>query len=178
MAATRNTSTFSRRAARFGRGKAFSSCRSNFSISPSMPATFLAATAASRASAAAVASWTCRASRTSRCMRTSLRVPLTNSRACFSLLRFCHQAIIVSPRPQHGNERFLGNVHLSDLFHPFLAFLLFFPKLAFAGDIAAVTFRRNIFRQRFDRLPRDDLTADGRLDRNLEKLLRDDFLEF
>src|SRR5690242_3192841 len=49
---------------------------------------------------------------------------------------------------QCGQEGGLRNLHLAELSHALLAFLLFLKKLAFAGDVAAVALRRHVLGQR------------------------------
>src|SRR6266849_10595936 len=46
---------------------------------------------------------------------------------------------------EDGKKRFLGNIHLADAFHAALALFLFFEQLAFARDVAAITFGQNVF---------------------------------
>src|SRR5690349_11946974 len=66
------------------------------------------------------------------------------------------------------DEGLLRDVHLAELAHPLLAFLLFLQKFALAGDVAAVTLRGDVLAQRRDGFTRDDFAADRRLDRDLE----------
>src|ERR1700726_3245581 len=73
----------------------------------------------------------------------------------------------LSLRFQHLDERFLRNVDLPDAFHSFLSFFLFLQQLAFPCDIAAVAFRGHIFSQGRNALPRNNLSADRRLNRDL-----------
>lgn len=75
------------------------------------------------------------------------------------------------------NEGLLRDFDLAELAHALLAFLLLFQKFALARHVAAVALRRHVLAQRRDRLARHDATTDGRLDRNLEHMLRDQFLE-
>src|SRR6266478_2522886 len=72
-----------------------------------------------------------------------------------------------SLRFEHLNERFLRNVNLPDAFHSFLSFFLFLQQLAFPCDIAAVAFRGHIFSQGRNAFPRNNLSADRRLNRDL-----------
>ena len=74
---------------------------------------------------------------------------------------------LIAPRLQHAEKRFLRNLDLAEGFHSLLAFLLLLEEFAFAGDVAAVAFGRDVFAQGGDRLARDDLAADGRLQRDL-----------
>src|SRR5882757_1098976 len=78
---------------------------------------------------------------------------------------------------QRGQEGGLWDFDAAILAHLLLALLLLVEKLALAADIAAIAFRRHILAQRADRLARDDLGADRRLNRDLEELSRDQLLE-
>jgi len=51
---------------------------------------------------------------------------------------------LIRIRLEHGEESTLGDTDGADHLHPFLAFLLFFQKFSFPGNIAAVTFCRYI----------------------------------
>src|SRR5579883_1355584 len=73
---------------------------------------------------------------------------------------------------EHRKERLLRNIHAPHALHPLLAFLLFFEQLPFARNIAAVALGENVFPQRRNRFPGDDLRSDRRLQRNLEHLPR------
>src|ERR1700730_11267371 len=87
---------------------------------------------------------------------------------------------IFGPSPIHLQRRdksFLRNLDLAELPHLLLARLLLFQQLALAGDVAAIAFRGHILAQRPNRLPRDDLSANPRPDRDLEHVLRDQLLE-
>src|SRR5690349_24002426 len=77
---------------------------------------------------------------------------------------------------QRSNEGFLRDVDLAELPHLLLAFLLLLQKLAFARDVAAITFGGDVLAQRAHGLARDHLAADRRLDRDLEHVRRDQFL--
>src|SRR5205809_1538465 len=79
-------------------------------------------------------------------------------------------------RLEHLDEGFLGDVDLADAFHALFAFFLFLEQLPFAGDIAAVAFRGYVFSQRGNTFPRNNFSADRRLDRDLVELARDHFL--
>src|SRR5262249_14315795 len=85
---------------------------------------------------------------------------------------------LVGVHLQRGDEGFLRDLHLSELAHPLLSFLLLVEELALTGDVAAVAFRGDVFAQRTDRLARNHLAADRRLDRNLEEVARNEVLEF
>src|SRR5262249_37305947 len=78
---------------------------------------------------------------------------------------------------QRGDERFLWNLDFAELSHPFLALFLLVEELAFSGDVTAIAFRGHVLAQRTDRFARDDLAADRRLDRYLEKVPRNQVLE-
>ena len=71
----------------------------------------------------------------------------------------------------------LRDGHLSDLLHAFLSFLLLLQKLSLSGNIPAIALREDVLPQCLDVLSHNDSLADGRLYRNLEKLLRDQFLQ-
>src|SRR6058998_3336712 len=72
--------------------------------------------------------------------------------------------------PEKRQEGLLGYVHGPHALHPLLAFLLFLEELALARDVPAVAFRQDVLPQRLHVRARDDLRADGRLDRDLELL--------
>src|SRR5438094_233851 len=78
---------------------------------------------------------------------------------------------------EHFDKSFLRYVHRTKGFHALLAFLLFLQKFAFAGDVAAVTFRSHILAQRAHRFARDDFSADGGLNGDDILLARNDFFE-
>ena len=73
---------------------------------------------------------------------TGYRLPLTVHRSLFHF--------------QHGKECRLGDFHIADLPHPFLAFLLFFKKFSFSCNVAPVTFRSDILADRFNGFPGND----------------------
>src|SRR2546425_4910258 len=75
---------------------------------------------------------------------------------------------------EHRQEGFLRDLDRAHLLHALLSFLLFLQELALAGDVATVALGRHVLAERPDRLPRDDLGADGRLDHDLEQLPRDE----
>src|SRR5438045_3244022 len=77
---------------------------------------------------------------------------------------------------QDRQERLLREVDAADLLHPLLALFLLLEELLLAGDVAAVALRDDVLAERLDRLPRQDLRADRRLDDHLEHLLRDHLL--
>src|SRR3954462_7975682 len=76
-------------------------------------------------------------------------------------------------RGQGRDEGFLRHLDAPDDLHPLLAFLLPFEQLAFAGDVTAVALSQHILADRADVLACDDARPDGRLDRHLELLSRD-----
>src|SRR6267378_6613860 len=80
-------------------------------------------------------------------------------------------------KAEHRHESLLRYLDRSDPLHAPLAFLLLFQKLSFAGDVAAVALGQHVLPHRRDRLARDDLAADRRLQRHLEHLPRNDRLE-
>lgn len=52
-----------------------------------------------------------------------------------------------------------------------------FPAAFLSADVAAVALCQHVLAHRLDGFTRDDLAADGRLNRNLEHLPRDDVFE-
>src|SRR4026209_364731 len=62
---------------------------------------------------------------------------------------------------QHRQERLLRNLDLSDLLHPFLAFLLLLEQLALARDVAARALGRDGLGHGLDRLAGGDPAARG-----------------
>src|SRR3954453_1838360 len=79
--------------------------------------------------------------------------------------------------PERRDKGGLRDVDLAELAHPLFAFLLLRQELALAGHVAAVAFRQYVLAQRLDRLARDHSAANRRLDRDLEQLARDQFLQ-
>src|SRR3984893_9761625 len=73
---------------------------------------------------------------------------------------------------ENGEEGFLRNLDASHSLHPLLAGLLLFEQLFLARDVAAVAFGEHVLAHRLDRFAGDDLRADGRLDRHVEHLAR------
>ena len=57
------------------------------------------------------------------------------------------------------------------------ALLLLFQQLLLSGDVAAVALGKDVLAQCLDRFAGDDFAADGRLNRHLEQLARNIFLE-
>src|SRR5690606_7347937 len=74
---------------------------------------------------------------------------------------------------QNGQESLLRDFYAADLLHALLAGLLLFKQLLLAGDVAAVALGQYVLAQRLDVLARDDFGADGRLDRDVVHLARD-----
>jgi hypothetical protein len=70
-----------------------------------------------------------------------------------------------------------GTSTRADVLHPLLAGLLLLEQLALAGDVTAVALGQDVLADRADVLAGDDPRADGGLDRHLELLPRDEFLE-
>ena len=96
---------------------------------------------------------------------------------CHSYQQMHNPAISLATRllpicGKYGDEGFLRDLDLADLFHLGLALLLFFEEFFLAGYVAAVTFGRHVFAIGLDRRAGDDLAADGALDRNLELMAR------
>src|SRR5690606_11640186 len=60
------------------------------------------------------------------------------------------------PHLQRLDKRLLGDLHLAELAHALLAFLLLLKELALAGDVAAVALGRHVLPERPDSLARDD----------------------
>src|SRR5467141_824610 len=89
----------------------------------------------------------------------------------------------IAPRPpshihlQRRDERLLRDVHLAELAHALLAFLLLLEELALARHVAAVALGGHVLAEGAHGLARDDLAADGGLDRDLEHVRRDQLLE-
>src|SRR5262249_35581683 len=93
---------------------------------------------------------------------------------------FANYKILFRPSHIHlqgRDERLLRNVHLAELAHPLLAFLLFFQELALAGDVAAVALGGDILAKGTQGFAGDNFPANCRLDRNLEHVRRDQLLE-
>src|SRR5262249_29256345 len=61
--------------------------------------------------------------------------------------------------------------------HALLALFLLLEELALAGNVAAIALGEHVLAKRADRLARDDASADRRLDRDLEHVRRDEFLQ-
>src|SRR5438067_1495737 len=87
----------------------------------------------------------------------------------FCLLPF---TLLFGPHLEHSQERLLRNLHAADLLHPLFPFLLLFEQLSLSRDVSAVALRQHVLAHRFDRFTGDDAAADGRLNRDLEHLPR------
>src|SRR3954469_17205382 len=79
---------------------------------------------------------------------------------------------------EDGEEGFLRDLHVANLFHPLLTFLLTLQQLALARNVAAVALGGDVLAQGLDGRPRDDAGADRRLDGHLELLLGDELFHF
>jgi len=71
---------------------------------------------------------------------------------------------------KHCHKSLLGNFHRTHLAHSFFTFLLFLQKLLLSCDITTVTLGQDVLADCLDRLPGNDLAADGRLDWNLKEM--------
>src|SRR5579883_3358899 len=78
---------------------------------------------------------------------------------------------------QRRDKGFLRDLDLAELPHLLLACLLLFQELALAGHVAAIAFRGHILAQGAHGLAGNDLPADRGLNRNLEHVLRNEFLQ-
>jgi hypothetical protein len=81
------------------------------------------------------------------------------------------------PALQDRHERFLRDVDAADALHALLALFLLLQQLALARDVAAVAFGGDVFADGLDRLAGDDLAADRGLQRDLEEVAVDFFLQ-
>src|SRR5712692_10466683 len=86
-------------------------------------------------------------------------------------------ATLLFVKLQHRHERLLGDLDRADAFHAPLPFFLLLEEFALACHVAAIAFGQHILAHRRDRLARDDLPADRRLERDLVELPRDYRLE-
>ena len=64
-----------------------------------------------------------------------------------------------------GDEGFLGNLHFAELTHLLFALFLLVEEFAFTADVAAIAFGGYVLAQRAQRFARDNLAANGCLDR-------------
>src|SRR6266849_8950536 len=78
---------------------------------------------------------------------------------------------------QRRNERLLRNVHLAELAHALLAFLLLLQELALARHVAAIALGGDVLAEGAHGLAGDDFSAARRLVRNLEHVRRDQLFE-
>src|SRR4051794_41776697 len=67
---------------------------------------------------------------------------------------------------EHREEGLLRHVDPTHGLHALLPLLLLLQQLALAADVAAVALRDHVLAERLDRLARDDVLAELRLDRN------------
>src|SRR5665213_2173108 len=74
---------------------------------------------------------------------------------------------------EHREEGLLRHLDAPDLLHPLLAFLLLLEQLALARDVAAVALRDHVLAEGLDRLARDHVRSDRRLDRHVVLLTGD-----
>ena len=65
---------------------------------------------------------------------------------------------------QRRDESLLRDVDLAERAHLLLPGLLLVEELAFAGDVAAIALGGDVLAQGGDRLPGDDVAADGGLE--------------
>src|SRR5512135_457464 len=89
--------------------------------------------------------------------------------------RIPSSAIISLLDLEYRQEGLLRDLDGADLLHPLFPFLLLFQELPLSRDVAAVAFRDDVLPDRLDRLPRDDLSADRRLDDHFEHLTGNQF---
>src|SRR3954470_18092921 len=78
---------------------------------------------------------------------------------------------------QRRDEGLLRDLDLAELAHALLALLLLLEQFALARNIAAVALGEHVLPERADGLAGDDAAADRGLDRDLEKVRRDQLLE-
>src|SRR4029077_20876131 len=78
---------------------------------------------------------------------------------------------------EHRQEGFLRDLDRPDPLHPLLSLFLLLEQLPLPGDIATVTFGKDVLAHRSDGFAGDDVTADRRLDRDLEHLAWNQLLE-
>src|SRR3954447_22087307 len=79
--------------------------------------------------------------------------------------------------PEHRQEGLLRDLDRTHPLHALLALFLLLEQLALAGDVATVALGEHVLAHRAHRFACDDVRADGRLDRDLEHLARDELLE-
>src|ERR1700736_516677 len=78
---------------------------------------------------------------------------------------------------QHRHKSLFRDLDGSHPLHPSLSFLLLFQEFALAGDVTPIALCQDVLAHCGYRLASDHLTADRRLNRNLEQLTRDDRLQ-
>src|SRR5215813_63749 len=78
---------------------------------------------------------------------------------------------------QRRQKRFLRNLHLAQLFHALLAFLLPAQQLALARDVTAIAFGHDVLTEGPYDLARNDAATNGGLDDDLEHLSWDEVFE-
>src|SRR5579875_646188 len=74
--------------------------------------------------------------------------------------------------PEGLDEGLLGDFDPTYGLHALLALPLLVEKLSLAGDVTAVALGDDVLAPSLHRLPRDDLAANSRLDRDIEQLAR------
>src|SRR5512143_2653453 len=88
--------------------------------------------------------------------------------------RIPSSAIISLLDLEYRQEGLLRDLDGADLLHPLFPFLLLLQELPLSRDVSAVAFRDDVLPDRLDRLPRDDLATDRRLDDHFEHLAGDE----
>ena len=78
---------------------------------------------------------------------------------------------------QNRHEGLLRHLDVANRLHALLTGLLLLEQFTLARDVAAVALRQNVFALRAYCLTGKHATADGRLDRHLEHLLRNDVFQ-
>src|SRR5215475_6780812 len=78
---------------------------------------------------------------------------------------------------QRRQKRFLRNLHLAQLFHALLPFLLPAQQLALTRDVAAIAFGHDVLAEGPYNLTCDDAAANGGLDDDFEHLPWDEVFE-
>ena len=69
----------------------------------------------------------------------------------------------------------MGDIDISDAFHPFFSLFLFFQELTLTRHVSAVALSQHVLAQGFDVRPRDHALAYGSLNGYIEQLPRDHF---
>src|SRR5215510_8701325 len=78
---------------------------------------------------------------------------------------------------QRRQKCFLRNLHLAQLFHALLAFLLPAQQLALACDVATIAFGHDVLAEGPYDFARNDTATNGGLDNDLEHLPWDEIFE-